>query len=43
MPINVQHLMYNLPIRYFSYGKIPLISSAYTNFRRATIQVIPDE
>lgn len=38
MLINVQHLMYNLPIRYFSYGKIPLISSAYTNFRRATIQ-----
>ena len=37
MPINVQHLMYNLLIRYFSYGKIPLISSAYTNFRRATI------
>lgn len=37
MLINVQHLMYNLPIHYFSYGKIPLISSAYTNFRRATI------
>lgn len=43
MLIHVQHLMYNLPIHYFSYGKIPLISSAYTNFRRATIQVIPDE
>ena len=37
MLINVQHLMYNLPIHYFSYGKIPLISSAHTNFRRATI------
>ena len=37
MPINVQHLMYNLLIRYFSYGKIPLISSAYTNYRRAII------
>ena len=43
MPIHVQHLMYNLLIRYFSYGKLPLISSAYTNFRKATIQVIPDE